>query len=87
MGGQNEFENRPYDKSGASEEQAKKEGIKEGKKELESFLTLHCCSEMTIKVRTKCGFAHLVRKICQDTQFTSKTTSSWVTTGVIWALT
>ena len=36
-GGQNEFENRPYDKSDASEEQVKKEGIKEGKKELESF--------------------------------------------------
>ena len=33
--GQNEFENRPYAKSDdTSEEQAEKEGIKEGKKDL-----------------------------------------------------
>ena len=37
VGGQNEIENRPYDKSDTSEEQAKKEGKKEGKKELQSF--------------------------------------------------
>ena len=81
VGGQNEFENRPYDKSDTSEEQTKKEqkGGQKGARIV--FLTVHCCSEMTIKVHTKCGFAHLVRKICQDTQFTSNTTSSWVAAG------